>query len=83
MFQDLCEHWKDTSVIKLLGKNVGYIIMKDRLQRLWKPQDGFDILDVDNGYFVVTFVLQANKDKVVAGGPWMLFAHYLCVPMVT
>lgn len=79
VFQDLCEPWKDTLVIKLLGKNIGYMVMKDRLKRLWKPQGGFDILDVDNGYFMVTFDMQSDKEKVAAGGPWMIFDHYLCV----
>lgn len=40
---------------------------------------GFDILDVDNGFFMVKFDLPVDKETVTAGGPWMLFNHYLCV----
>lgn len=54
--------------------------MNERLQHLWKqPKGGFDILDVDDGYFMVKFDLHYDKDKVTGGGPWMLFDHYLCV----
>lgn len=79
LFNSLCEPWRDALVIKLLGKFVGYKVLRERLQRLWKPSGGFDILDVDNGYYMVKFDLQADKDMVMSGGPWMLFDHYLCV----
>lgn len=80
IFDQLCELWRDALVIKLLGKIVGYKVMRDCLQKVWKPQGGFDILDVDNGYFMVKFDLQSDKEQVTSmGGPWMIFDHYLCV----
>lgn len=79
LFEALCEPWRDALIIKLLGKLVGYRVMHERLQKMWKPSGGFDILDVDKGYFMVKFDLQANKDAVTSGGPWMPFDHYLCV----
>lgn len=79
VFDKLCEPWRDAFVITLLGKTVGYRVMKDRLKKLWKPQRGFDILDVNNGYFMVKFDLQSDKERVTSGGPWMIFDHYLCV----
>jgi len=36
VFQLLCIPWKDALVVKILGKNLGYNIMKGRLQNLWK-----------------------------------------------
>lgn len=83
LFDDLCTPWRDALVIKLLGKNVGYRVMFERLQRLWKPQGGFEILDVDNGYYMVKFDHPADKEAVASGGPWMLFDHYLCVSQWT
>lgn len=53
LFEDLCDPWRDALVTKLLGKKLGYHVMFERLQRLWKPQRGFDILDIDNGYYMV------------------------------
>lgn len=79
VFNDLCEPWRDALVITLLGKTVGYRVMKDCLEKLWKPQGGFDILDVDNGYYMVKFNLQSDKERVISGGPWMIFDQYLCV----
>lgn len=79
VFNDLCEPWCDVLIITLLGKTIGYKVMKERLQKLWKPKGGFEILDVDNNYFLVKIDLQADKERVTSWGPWMLFYNYLCV----
>lgn len=34
---------------------------------------------MDNNYFMVKIDLQANKERMTSGGPWILFDHYLCV----
>jgi hypothetical protein len=79
VFQELCTPWKDALVVKLLGKNIGYNTMKDRLHRIWKLQGGFEIMDNDNGFYMVKFDQAADKEKVITGGPWMIFDHCLAV----
>lgn len=79
VFNELCAPWKDSFVIKLLGKKVGYNMMKEKLQRVWKPIGGFDILDVDNGFYMAKFDIVADREKVIYEGPWMLYDHYLVV----
>lgn len=49
-FHELCTPWKKALVIKLLGKAVGYRMLKDRLKKVWKLCGGFEIMDVDNGF---------------------------------
>ena len=53
IFQELCTPWKDGLVVKLLGKSLGYNTMKDRLYNVWKTQGGFEIMDNDNGFYMV------------------------------
>ena len=79
ILDQISKPWKDALVVKLLGRNVGYFTMKDRLQKLWKPSGGFDIIDLDYGFFLVKFDEEVDRSKVVEGGPWMLFDHYLAV----
>lgn len=79
IFQELCNPWQDALVVKLLGKNIGYNIMKDRLKRIWHLSGGFDIMDIDNSFFMVKFDLPEDREKVISGGPWMIFDHYLAV----
>lgn len=52
VFQELRGPWNDALVIKLLGKSIGYGMMK-----VWNLKRGFDIMDVDNGFFMVKFDL--------------------------
>jgi hypothetical protein len=79
LFNDLCSPWKEALVVKLLGKKVGYNLMKDRLKKIWRLTGGFEIMDVDNGFYMVKCELLADREKIVSEGPWMLFDHYLAV----
>lgn len=79
VFQELCTPWKDAIVVKLLGKNLGYNVMRDRLQKIWRLQGGFEIMDNDNGFYMVKFDQEADKEKVITGGPMLIFDHCLAV----
>lgn len=57
MFKELCQSGEDALVVKLLVKTLGYNIMRDILKRLRRLSRGFDIMDVDNGFFMVKFDL--------------------------
>ncbi|XP_019442256.1 PREDICTED: uncharacterized protein LOC109346971 [Lupinus angustifolius] len=61
------------------GKSLSYNVFKERLKRTWKLQGGFDMVDVDHGFYYVEFDLKADRDTVIGGGPWMLFDHYVAV----
>jgi len=50
-----------------------------RLKGVWKLNGGFKLMNVDNGFFMVKFDLADDRAKVINGGPWMLFEHYLTV----
>ncbi|XP_019418580.1 PREDICTED: uncharacterized protein LOC109329367 [Lupinus angustifolius] len=79
VFEELCSPWRDVLVITLVGKSLSYNVFKDRLQRIWKLQEGFDMVDVDHGFYYVKFDLKANRDTIIGGGPWMLFDHYVAI----
>lgn len=83
IFNELCNPWKDSLVIKLLGKSIGYHMMKDKLKKVWKPAGGFDILDVDNGFYMVKFDMAADRERALSDGPWLLYDHYLAVSQWT
>lgn len=84
VFQGLCEPWKDALVVKLLGKRLGFHVMKERLVRLWKLSSGFDMMDIGNEYHMVKFDVENDRLKVLEQeGPWMVFDHYLTVQQWT
>ncbi|KAJ6929058.1 hypothetical protein NC652_013047 [Populus alba x Populus x berolinensis] len=41
----------------------------------WKLTGGFELMEVDNGFFMVKFDLEEDRAKVISGGPWMVLDH--------
>jgi hypothetical protein len=79
VIEDLCVPWRDALVIKLLGKNLGYNTMKTKLENVWKLSGGFELMDIGYSYYMVKFDGEDDKNKVINGGPWMIYDHYLAV----
>ncbi|RZC29164.1 hypothetical protein D0Y65_000950 [Glycine soja] len=80
VFEGLCVAWQDAlMVVKILGKNFGFNVMKDKLSRIWKLVAGFDMLDIGNNFYMVKFDTEADKVKVMTEDPWMIFDHYVTV----
>lgn len=79
VIDDLSLPWKDALVVKLLGKQLGFNVMKTRLEMLWKLNGRIDLLDIGNGYFMVKFDVEEDRSAVINGGPWMIFDHYFTV----
>ncbi|KAI4324155.1 hypothetical protein L6164_023716 [Bauhinia variegata] len=79
VFNNLCQPWVDTLVVKLLGKILSYNLLKDKQKRVWKLQSDFDLMAIANGYFMVKFNLEDDREQVVNGGSWMID---LSVPVV-
>ncbi|KAG5079502.1 hypothetical protein JHK86_003567 [Glycine max] len=65
VFTKLCESWKKFLVLKLLGKRIGFLALRDKLKSQWKCSGGFDLMDVDNGYFLITFDFEDDKNKAI------------------
>ncbi|KAL6527507.1 hypothetical protein OROGR_016597 [Orobanche gracilis] len=71
--------WRDALIISLIGKRLGYRIMREKLKFVWKLSGDFDMMDLDNGFFMVKFDREADREKVIEGGPWMVFDHYVAI----
>ncbi|KAL4285489.1 hypothetical protein GQ457_16G010300 [Hibiscus cannabinus] len=66
-------------VVCLLGKSIGYRALLSRIQNLWSPSGGMSLIDLDNEYYLVRFTLEEDFQKVVKGGPWVIYGSYLMV----
>src|ERR1044072_7926494 len=78
-YQTRCQPWKDCLVVKLLGKNIGFGALSAKLRALWKLAGGYELRDINYGYFLVKFDPAEDKEKVMTGAPWVIFYHYLSV----
>ncbi|KAH1048234.1 hypothetical protein J1N35_039018 [Gossypium stocksii] len=64
-------------VLKMLGWNLEITTLHNRLYGVWKPSKPFQLMDVENDYFLVKFQSTVDYDKVLSQGPWVIFGHYL------
>jgi len=79
VIDELSVPWKDALVVKLLGKSLGYNTMKNKLENVWKLTGGFELMNVGNSYYMVKFDGVEDKNKVINGGPWIIYDHILAV----
>ncbi|CAN1136242.1 hypothetical protein LINPERPRIM_LOCUS20971 [Linum perenne] len=77
--ENLCKSWSNSVVICLLGKNIDYAYLCQRLRAIWKAVGNMNFVDLNKSCFMVKFELEQDYFKVLIGGPWILLGHYLIV----
>ncbi|KAJ1400049.1 hypothetical protein SESBI_29885 [Sesbania bispinosa] len=45
--------WKRSIIVKLLGRRMSLRYFQTRLYKLWRPKARMEVIDLDNGYFVI------------------------------
>ncbi|PPS03824.1 hypothetical protein GOBAR_AA16838 [Gossypium barbadense] len=60
-------------VVKLLGRNLMYSTLYNMIFSLWKLSHSFQLMDVENGYYLVKFQNKEDYEKVLTQGPYLLF----------
>ncbi|XP_039020881.1 uncharacterized protein LOC120152825 [Hibiscus syriacus] len=70
---------KQVIITRLLGKKIGYKALINRIHALWKPIGNFNLIDLDNDYFLVKFENLEDYTRVLTDGPWMIYGSYLTV----
>ena len=68
ILEKISSPWKNALVVKLLGKDLGFLVMRDRLKKMWNPFGGFDIIDLGFGFFLIKFDEEEDRANVVKGG---------------
>ncbi|KAJ4840063.1 hypothetical protein Tsubulata_011443 [Turnera subulata] len=71
--------WQRAAILKVMGRNVGYQTFKTKLQLQWKPTGPYQIIDLENNYFVARFVNSIDYENVLLNGPWSVYGHAVYV----
>ncbi|XP_050217898.1 uncharacterized protein LOC126668761 [Mercurialis annua] len=77
--EELSKQWKTTVVVKLLGRPIGYRNLCNLLESMWNFTQVFDVIDLENNYFLVRLKNGGDVEAVLIGGPWVMLDHYLSV----
>ncbi|KAI9078536.1 hypothetical protein K1719_039474 [Acacia pycnantha] len=79
MKKKLYRAWNQAVIVKVLGKTIGYKLLLSILQPLWAKMGFINLINIDNGFFVVKFTNKDDYRNALTGGPWMIFDHYLTI----
>ncbi|KAK9118438.1 hypothetical protein Scep_016531 [Stephania cephalantha] len=66
-------------IIKLLGRNIGYRALCQRIKDLRRPTCDFRVVDLDCNFFLVQLTNEGDTKEALIGGPWAIMGHYLFV----
>ncbi|XP_016706938.2 uncharacterized protein [Gossypium hirsutum] len=68
-----------TVVIKLLGRKITFNAILNIIKTLWKTKSPFQLMDLENDYYLVQFNDEEDVKNVLTKGPWVIFGQYLTV----
>lgn len=71
--------WENTLLITLMGKKIGFTILKKKIDSMWARNGFVHLIDIGNEYFLVRFNDLADYNFALSGGPWLIFDHYLAI----
>lgn len=66
-------------IVKLLGRYIRQDTLQAKIATMWKPAGGFKLTELDGGCYMVKLENEADYQKVMLGGPWVVLGHYLTV----
>lgn len=62
-----------------IGGRIGYQFLLKKLQAMQRIQHEFDLIDLNNDFFIVRLTNKEDYKTALLGGPWMIGNHYLHV----
>ncbi|KAH1031336.1 hypothetical protein J1N35_043510 [Gossypium stocksii] len=61
-----------TIVFKLLGRKIGYVFW-NKMCTPWKQVKRFQLMDIENDYYLAKFESVEDYTNVISKGPWVVF----------
>ncbi|XP_031131691.1 uncharacterized protein LOC116033077 [Ipomoea triloba] len=71
--------WRRSLILRVLGRKVSYSYLLQRLQKMWISEANFDLIALDQDYFVAKFESLRDYEFAKYEGPWIILGHYLTV----
>ena len=71
--------WKNSIIIKLFDKKMGYEVLMRRLRFKWQLKGNIVLTDVGHAFYVVRFTSLEDYEFVMTQGPWMIGDSYLTI----
>ncbi|MBA0702071.1 hypothetical protein Goari_020423 [Gossypium aridum] len=79
VYQLLEKEMSTSVVLKMLGRNLGITTLQNRLYGIWRLSKPFQLMDIENVYFLAKFQNTEDYVKILSQATWVIFGHYLTV----
>lgn len=66
-------------IVKLIGKSLPYNFFIERLRLHWGIQGDLDVVDIENGFFMVKISSKDDRVLMLTKGLWVIVGYYLSV----
>lgn len=77
--EEWCRPWKQSLIVRLLGKRIGLKTTQNRLEKDWSKNGPIKIIDLSDDYFLLHFQNEEDYKFALFEGPWKIQDHYLIV----
>ncbi|XP_031101937.1 uncharacterized protein LOC116005840 [Ipomoea triloba] len=71
--------WRQSLIIKVMGRRVGYAYLLHRLNTMWHPKGRMELIALENDYFLVRFGMVEDLEFAKFESHWMILDHYLII----
>ncbi|KAM3281318.1 hypothetical protein P3S67_028339 [Capsicum chacoense] len=71
--------WQSSLIVKLLGRKLGYSVLKRKLQDMWKFSEELIMIDLGCDFYLIKFTQMQNMLHVLHDDPWFIFNNILSV----
>ncbi|XP_016567269.1 uncharacterized protein At4g02000-like [Capsicum annuum] len=79
MFPNMVDAPTSSLIVKLVGRKLGYPVLKRELQDLWKLSEELIMIDLGCDFYLIKFTQMQNMLHVLHDGPWFIFNNFLSV----
>ncbi|MFQ6647722.1 hypothetical protein Gotur_021454 [Gossypium turneri] len=66
-----------TIIVKLLGQKISFNALLNKIMMLWNSKHPFQLMDLENDYYLVHFNDEEDYNNVLISGPWVILGQYL------
>lgn len=65
----LYKPWAQALIIKLIGKRMGYNLLRTRNKKTWNTTDPLNLIDLGNDFYLIRISSEILYNKVLNNGP--------------
>ncbi|XP_019173841.1 PREDICTED: uncharacterized protein LOC109169416 [Ipomoea nil] len=75
--KELVMPWMNALNLKFLGKRIAFNILLSRLTKMWNLDGRFELIELGHNWFTARFDRASDCFKMLVGGPYKVFDHYV------